>query len=141
MRRIQRTAALILAAAMVTPAVAEPMAMDSPTAMSGVETVCTGIGSAKDDPRWASYPIRIEFANGGAQYLSGAHVTLSEHGRTVADFDCPGAWVLVKGTPGHYRVSATIDGSTTKPASTSFSLGNGAQKRIILRFADYQANQ
>jgi hypothetical protein len=134
-------AGLMLAAMVVTPATADPLAMDSPTAMNGLEVVCTGIGSAKDDPRWLSYPIRIEFSNGGAQYLSGAHVTLSQLGRSLADFDCAGAWVLVRGQPGSYRVSATIDGSATKSANASFSMGTGAQKRLILRFPAFQADQ
>ena len=43
-------AGLMLAAMVVTPATADPLAMDSPTAMNGLEVVCTGIGSAKDDP-------------------------------------------------------------------------------------------
>ena len=134
-------AGCLLAAAIATPALADSMTMDTPTQMNGLETVCTGIGSAKDDPRWSSYPIRIEFSNGGAQYLSGAHVTLSEHGTTVADFDCAGAWVLVKGKPGNYHVAATIDGSTAKAENSSFNLGTGLQKRVILRFPDFQANQ
>jgi hypothetical protein len=141
MEALHSVAGFILAAAMATPAVADPLAMDSPIQINALETVCTGIGSAKDDPRWSSYPIRIEFSNGGAQYLSGAHVTLSERGRTVADFDCAGAWVLVKGKPGNYHVSATIDGSSTKPANASFALRTGTQKRVVLRFPDFQANQ
>ena len=141
MTRFNGIAGLLLAAAIVAPATADTMAMDSPTQLNGLETVCTGIGSAKDDPRWSNYPIRIEFSNGSAQYLSGAHVTLSERGRAVADFDCAGAWVLVRGKPGHYRVSATIAGSTAKPERASFALRTGTQKRIVLRFPDFQANQ
>jgi len=48
------------------------------TTIGGVDTVCTGIGEeAQKDPRWLAYPVRIEFSNGGAQYLSGAHVELT----------------------------------------------------------------
>ena len=57
--------------------------------MGGVETVCTGVGSGKDDPRWASYPIKVEFSNGGAQFLSGAHVKVAgADGKAMAEFDC-----------------------------------------------------
>jgi hypothetical protein len=125
----------------VGPALAQPMAMDRPVQMGDLTVACSGIGSAKDDPQWLTYPIRIEFSNGAAQYLSGAHVMLSKGGHTVADFDCPGAWVLVKGQPGGYRVEATIDGSQAKPVNAPFDMGTGAQKRVVLRFPDFQANQ
>ncbi|HWY65355.1 MAG TPA: hypothetical protein VNX61_09080, partial [Rhizomicrobium sp.] len=32
---------------------------DTPTTINGVEAVCTGVGSAKDDPRWSAYPVKI----------------------------------------------------------------------------------
>ncbi|HXC54883.1 MAG TPA: hypothetical protein VNU97_06285 [Rhizomicrobium sp.] len=135
------TAAIVMAAAMVAPTLPQPMAMDTPVSFNGVDTVCTGVGSAKDDPQWAAYPIRIEFSNGGAQYLSGAHVTLTDGGKTVADVNCAGPWVLVRGTPGAYRVTASMNGSAAKPATAAFTLGNGAQKRVVLRFPDFQVNE
>ena len=134
-------AAIVMAAAMVAPAMPQPMSMDTPVSFGGVETVCTGAGSAKDDPQWASYPVRIEFSNGAAQYLSGAHVTLADGGKTVADVNCAGPWLLLKGTPGKYRVTATINGSTAKAVTSAFNLGTGAQKRVVLRFPDFQANE
>ncbi len=124
-----------------TPALAGPMEMDRPVQMGDLTVACSGIGSAKDDPQWLTYPIRIEFSNGGAQYLSGAHVMLNRAGKTVADFDCPGAWVLLKGPAGAYRVDASIDGSQAKPVIAPFDMGTGAQKRVVLRFPDFQANQ
>jgi hypothetical protein len=132
-------AAIILAAAVTAPPAPQPMAMDTPISFSGVQAVCTGVGSAKDDPQWLSYPVRIEFSNGGAQYLSGAHVMLS--GAGTADLNCAGPWVLVKGNPGTYRVTATINGSQAKPASMTFDLRDGPQKRVELRFPDFQANE
>lgn len=135
------SAAILLVAAMTAPAMPQPMAMDTPVSFGGLQTVCTGVGSAKDDPQWAAYPIRIEFSNGGAQYLSGAHVTLTDGGKPVADLNCAGPWVLVKGAPGSYNVTASINGSQAKPATAAFTLGSGAQKRVILRFPDFQANE
>lgn len=131
----------LLAAASVTPAMADPMTMDKPVEMNGMETVCTGVGETKDDPQWLSYPIRIEFSNGGAQYLSGATVRISRGADTVASLDCPGAWVLLKGEPGEYRVDATIDNSSARAVNASFRMGSGGQKRIVLRFPDFQPNQ
>src|SRR5437762_973762 len=42
---------------------------DMPTTINGVETVCTGVGSAKDDPRWSSYPVKIVLATSGGANL------------------------------------------------------------------------
>lgn len=126
---------------MTAAAFADSMPMDQPVQMNGLETVCTGVGETKDDPKWLAYPVRIEFSNGGAQYLSGATVRISEGANTVASLDCAGAWVLLKGAPGNYRVDASIDGSSAKPVSATFRMGAGAQKRIVLRFPDFQPNQ
>ena len=93
----------LLAVASAAPAFADPMAMDQPVQMNGLETVCTGVGETKDDPKWLAYPVRIEFSNGGAQYLSGATVRISHGSNPVATLDCPGAWVLLRGAPGAYR--------------------------------------
>ena len=139
MLKFHAAAGLVLA--MTAPAFAQTTPMDRPIQMNGMETVCTGIGESKDDTRWPSYPIRIEFSNGGAQYLSGATVKISRGGTQVFEMDCPGAWVLLKGPAGNYQVNALIDDSTAKPVTAPFTLGGGTQKRIVLRFPDYKANQ
>ncbi len=141
MRKSLSTALLVLAAAAGGSAVADPMAMDKPVQMNGLEAVCTGVGETKDDPQWLSYPVRIEFSNGGAQYLSGATVRISHGADTVGSLDCPGAWVLLRGAPGEYRVDVTIDNSSAKAVDASFRMGSGPQKRIVLRFPDFQPNQ
>jgi len=117
--------------------------MDNPISIDGTQTVCTGIGDeAQHDPRWAGFPIRIEFSNGGAQYLSGAHVVLSTlGGKTLAALDCAGSWVLFKVAPGDYKVDATLlynQGGGTR--SASFSAPEHGQKRVVLQFK-LQANQ
>ncbi|HEY0105652.1 MAG TPA: hypothetical protein VGB91_06160 [Rhizomicrobium sp.] len=134
-------AVIVLAQAMTAPPAPQPMAMDTPVSFGNVEAVCTGVGSAKDDPQWSGFPIRIEFSNGAAQYLSGAQVTLSSGGASVAQLNCAGPWVLVKGPAGAYRVTATINGSGAKPVTAPFAMGMGAQKRVVLRFPDFQANE
>ena len=98
----------ILSGISIAPATAGPLPMDSPVTTGSVETVCTGVGSGKDDPRWASYPVKVEFSNGGAQYLSGAHVSLSQGGKSLASLDCAGSWVLFKLAPGSYKVDASL---------------------------------
>jgi len=133
--------AVLVLLAGTTAALADPAPMDTPVQMNGLETVCTGVGETKDDPKWLAYPIRIEFSNGGAQYLSGATVRISRGSDTIGSLDCPGAWVLLKGAPGEYRVDVTIDNSSAKAVNASFRMGAGGQQRIVLRFPDFQPNQ
>ena len=110
--------------------------MDTPTTVDGVETVCTGVGEQAQDPRWLAYPVRIEFSNGGAQYLSGAHVELaSTGGKPVVSVNCDGPWVLFRVAPGTYKVTATLmsqPGGGT--ASATFAAPRSGQKRIVLDF-------
>jgi len=114
---------------------ANPIPMDTPVAMGSVETVCTGVGDSKDDPRWKSYPIRVEFSNPSAQYLAGAHVTLTNvSGATLADFDCSGSWVLFRLPRGLYTVTAKLAAAAVAPASAKFEPPMTGQKRVVLRF-------
>ncbi len=134
-------AALSIAIALAPRASADPLPMDNPTTINGVETVCTGIGSSQQDPRWPSYPVRVEFSNGGAQYLAGAHVTLSSGGKQLAAFDCSGSWVLFRVKPGNYKVSATLtDQPGSGERSATFSPPARGQKRVVIQFP-IQPNQ
>lgn len=121
-----------------SPALAQSyVPMDNPITINGVDTVCTGIGDeAQHDPRWKAYPIRVEFSNGGAQYLSGAHVVLSSTGgKTLAALDCAGPWVLFKLGPGNYTVSATLlSNQGGGERSATFSPPATGQKRVVLQF-------
>lgn len=122
---------------------ADQMPMDTPVTMNGVETVCTGIGDeAQADPRWKAYPARIEFSNGGAQYLSGVHVSLAHDGKTISTFDCAGAWILFRLPPGEYKVTANLlyekDGQTR---SMTLSPPATGQKRFVLQFSGVNPNQ
>ena len=132
------------AAALVsTAATADPLPMDTPIPMGNVETVCTGIGSSKDDTRWSEYPIRVEFSNGAAQYLAGVHLTLSAGPNTLASFDCSGSWVLFRLPPGKYTVSAQLhEQPGAEPHSATFvTSGAGPQKRVEVQFPHLAANE
>lgn len=137
-------AATSLATLGMLPALAgSSVPMDQPITVGAVEAVCTGIGSdAQQDPRWLGYPVRIEFSNGAAQYLSGAHVELStEAGKPLAALDCDGPWVLFQLRPGHYRVNATLTGRQGGATSSAiFSPPARGQKRVVLAF-HVQPNQ
>ena len=141
MRFVYLAAAAVViggAAGYLWPAQAQSyVAMDNPITVNGVDTVCTGIGDeAQHDPRWAAYPIRVEFSNGGAQYLAGAHVVLSDAGgKNLATLDCAGSWVLFKLPPGKYRIEASlldVQGAGTR--SATFSPPATGQKRVELQF-------
>jgi hypothetical protein len=125
----------------MAPAYADSMPMDNPVTINGIDTVCTGIADSKDDPRWTSYPVRIEFSNGGAQYLAGAHVTLSKGGKDLTSVDCAASWVLFRIPAGSYEVNATILNSQAKPKTAKFAAPATGQKRVVLMFPDFQANQ
>lgn len=122
-------------------AMADPVAMDTPININGVDTVCTGIADSKDDPRWQSYPVRIEFSNGSSQYLAGAHVSLAKRSIVIAELDCQAPWVLFRISPGSYTVTASILGSSAKPRTAKFSPPKTGQKRVVLQFSDFQSNQ
>jgi hypothetical protein len=107
---------------------------DTPTTINGVETVCTGVGSAKDDPRWSAYPIKIVLATTGGANLANAHVSLTKGGQEVAGLDCDAPWILFKPPAGNYTATATLIG-TTNSAHTNFSTSGSGQKEVTLTFA------
>jgi len=137
-------AAALAAGVGVVPAFSDPMPMDQPIGIDGITTVCTGIGDeAQNDPRWKAYPIRVEFSNGGSQYLSGAHVELKDDGgKLLAALDCSGAWVLFQLPAGNYKVSATLLHHPAEPArSARFSPPVGRQQRVVLEFKGVNPNE
>ncbi|MBV9991334.1 MAG: hypothetical protein JOZ72_08565 [Alphaproteobacteria bacterium] len=118
------------------PAAAAPLPMDVPVTLGSVETVCTGIGEGKNDPRWKAYPIRVEFADAAAHYIAGAHVALAgADGTTMAELDCSGSWVLFKTPRGLYSVTGRIG---TETASGKFQTPMTGQMRLVLRFPSAQ---
>lgn len=97
----------------------------------GIQTACTGVGSAKDDPQFQNWPAQIEFSNQGTQYLSGVHIVISRDGQVVRDTVCNGPWFLVKGS-GTYDVKGSFEGM--KDTAGNFS-AEGPHKLVVLQFA------
>ena len=93
---------------------------DTPFNINGVEAVCTGVGSAKDDPRWKAYPIKIVLATSGGANLANAHVSLSQ-GRQG---DCgPGLRCALDSVPPRLRqlhATATLIGGSGDVADGEF---------------------
>lgn len=130
--------AVILAGCFVTPALA---VQDTPATINGVETVCTGVGSAKDDPRWSAYPVKIVIANTAGQNLAAMQITLTQSGKTLAQTTCDAPWVLFKLPAGQYTASATMVGD--QPGMTrkaDFTTTGTGQKEITIAF-DTPPNQ
>ena len=109
---------------------------DTPATINGVEAVCTGVGSAKDDPRWRAYPVKIVLATSDGANLANAHVSLSRGGQEVAGLDCDAPWILFKPPAGGYTATATLIGGSGQSHSADFTTsGSGAQKEITILFA------
>jgi len=124
------------AAALLTVAAqADGLAMDNPVMVSGIETVCTGIADSKDDPRWAAYPVRIEFSNAKGQSITDVHLVLAKaDGTALATLDCGANWVLFKLAPGKYKVTGTAAPDAGGTVSADFAPPAKGQKRVSLRF-------
>lgn len=107
------------------------LAIDTPTKIADIETVCTGIGlDARQDPRWASYALKVEIAGAGGRYLGDEIVSLRRDGKTLLTARCSGPWVLFAIPAGRYEVEAQFGGQTIKSAAFVSATGQG---RIILR--------
>lgn len=114
---------------------AQRLPPDEPAVVNGLELVCTGVGEdARNDPRWRAYPVRIEFANADAQYLSDAVLAVSTaEGETLFEVTCDSPWILAKLVPGKYTLTATYDGIVKKE---KFTAPKSGQARFVVRFPE-----
>lgn len=142
MKILQMIAGGAAAAALSLPAFAAVLPMDAPTKIGSIEAVCTGVGSAKDDPKFAAYPIKLEFSNAGAQFVSNEHVTVMNNtGANIAEFDCQGPWVLLQLSKGTYSVTATQPDAAHGPKTVKFDTPATGQKRVEIQFPSIAPNQ
>ena len=128
------TGALVYSATRAHAQDANRMPFDTPTEIGGVQTVCTGVSlDAREDPRWNAYPLKVELAGKGGQYLGDVQISVTKDGKSVLETACGGPWVLFKLPPARYQVAATIEGKTVSSAAYVPASGQG---RIILRFPE-----
>ena len=126
------TLALLGAVAWTLPASA---IQDTPATINGVETVCTGVGSAKDDPRWQAYPVKIVIANTSGQNLAALQVALTMDGKPIVQTVCDAPWILFKLPAGHYTATATLVENAGMSHSADFTTsGTGPQQEITIAF-------
>ena len=102
---------------------------DQPVVIGGVETVCTGVGSAKDNPAWSAYPVKLVFANPAGQNLAQVHVAVMQGAKPVVETDCDAPWLLMKLPAGSYSVAATVGARSGK---ASFTTKGGAQQTVTV---------
>jgi hypothetical protein len=107
---------------------------DTPTNINGVEAVCTGVGSAKDDPRWKDYPVKIVLATASGANLANAHISLVRGNKEVAGLDCDAPWILFKPPAGSYTATASLIGGGNSAHASFTTAGQGAQKEVTLMF-------
>jgi hypothetical protein len=141
MRARLAAALLIIACATVQAqdTAAPPLPFDSPVSMRQMEAVCTGIGAdARNDPRWPTYPLRIELVGRAGEYLGQASVTLTQNNEAVISVRCGGPWLLMRLPPGAYDVSAEVENVTKTGRVTVPATGQG---RIVLRFPELGQEQ
>lgn len=123
---------LAVALGVVGAATAAFAVQDTPFTQNGITAVCTGVGSAKDNPEWGAYPVKIVLANEAGENLAAAHFRVTRDGQTVLETDCDAPWLLIKAPPGSYTATATVDEGTK---STNFSGSSaGSQKELTLIF-------
>jgi hypothetical protein len=139
--RLALAASLIALGAMSVQAqeIAEPLPFDSPVSMRQMEAVCTGIGAdSRTDPRWATYPLRIELVGRAGEYLGQATVTLTQNDEAIISARCGGPWLLLRVPPGTYDVTAVVENvSKTSKATVPMS----GQGRVVIRFLELGQEQ
>lgn len=104
---------------------------DQPFDVNGTEVVCTGIDSdSRADPRWRSYPLKLEFAGAGGQYLGEERVSVTGNGVDV-NVRCKGPWVLMKVPPGKYSIHAEAANAGAKNVTVTVT-GRGQTRSVIV---------
>ena len=133
MSKVALAISLTAGTALAWPALVIPVqgAQDEPVTIGGVESVCTGVGSAKDNPAWSGYPVKLVFANTAGEDLAQVHVAITQGSRTLMETDCDAPWLLIKAPSGSYGVRASVGART---ATANFSASGTPQKTVTLMF-------
>jgi hypothetical protein len=103
---------------------------------NGIQFACTGVGDAKDDPKWGGYATKLMFTTGGRAYVSYVQVKIQDaSGKEVFQADCDAPWLVINLLPGSYKVTATALKKYTKTANLTVA-GGGKQSELAIRFPE-----
>ena len=116
---------------------------DTPMMSNGVEAVCTGVGSAKDNPKWDAYPVKVVFSNGAQEFVAGEHVVLRRGDQTLVETDCDAPWMLFRAPAGKYTLTASLPGRADSEHSATFTTDgpDAGQKRLDISFTAPRKDQ
>jgi hypothetical protein len=125
------TAFVVAGAAQAEP---QPLPLDQVTTIGGVDFACTGIGQEKQDPKWAAFPAKVEFADLQAALIADEILAVSDSkGAELASVKCEGPWILLRpSAPGIYHVKGWFPESGAPPQSGVFSVPGHAH--LVMRF-------
>ena len=124
---------LVLICAMNAAPVA---ADDEEKTYNGVQYACTGVGDAKDDPKWGNYAVKLMFTTAGRAYVSYIQVKIQDSsGKEIFQADCDSPWLVINLLPGSYKVSATAVKKYTKNVTLNVA-GTGKQTELAIRFPE-----
>jgi hypothetical protein len=130
-------AAPALAAAPGAELQVQTLPVDQGSEVAGVQVACTGMGETRQDSKWSAYPVRVEFSNTRAEYLTDAQIVLTNaKGRALFKVSCTAPWVLLKPPAGSYAVYGQLLESSAKPRSAPFKVPAKGQIRVVLEFPD-----
>ena len=122
--------AILLAAPQLASAQSDPILQ-----ANGIKYACAGIGSAsRNDPRWATFPVKLVFAAADGSVLGDPAVTVADAtGKPVFQAQCDGPWVLIDLPAGSYKVHSTGQkGQYSKDFTISVKAGAQTSKTIRL---------
>jgi hypothetical protein len=111
------------------------VADDEVMQQNGISYACTGVGEAKDDPRWSTFALKLAYAvQPDGALLSGVTARIHDAGgRLVLDVHCEDSpWLMAQLPPGRYSVTAVALGKFTR--QTRFVIGGGRQRYVVIRF-------
>jgi len=109
---------------------------DEEKTYQGIQYACTGVGDAKDDPKWGQYAAKLMFTTAGRAYVSYEKVQIQDaSGKEIFVADCDAPWLVINLLPGTYKVTATAVKKYTKSASLKVG-SDGKQVELAIRFPE-----
>jgi len=85
---------------------------------NGIEYAITGVGESKQDPRWSTFPLRLEFATVRGELYSDVDLLITDtNQKKVFHIKVNAPWLLVRLKPGTYYVYAKDTAGKSKSAT------------------------